>query len=306
MANYYTLFAPATLVVAILVLIIAVVVFIFTLYGMFSGKSNFDNSDTVSTIQPSKLLNNLSLAVITCFTISVIAFLPASINGPYLSGSLGDWPTMVAYIFWGLGYIMMFFVFIYRLKEINGLSKRNSVIIWILLSLFIILFIIYIVLVFGGYRHLHTVKATLLIIGIMCYFIFAILIMALFSRQLFKQMKIESNDDMLQQPELLQLIIRYTVLGCIGIFTSICVTLTWAIYYSYMIYFWSFWDVWTMWILPMDEIVNMICIAFYLPMYTNFYDKLCCYAHKLFSNQLGRLLISKNNDHVSADQTQQI
>ncbi len=50
----------------------------------------------------------------------------------------------------------------------------------------------------------------------------------------------------------------------------------------------------------------MICIGFYLPMYTGFYDKLCCYAHKIFSDQLGRLLIGKNNDHDGADRTQQI
>ena len=153
--------APVTATIASIVLLIALTVFIWTLIGLYRAKKVDLGNDNVSTIPPSKRLNNLSFAVITCFTISCIAFLPASLNGVYFNRSFGLIPVFIVYVFWGFGYILMFFVFIHRLQEINGLSKRNRFVIYLLLSIFIICFVIYIFIQFGGYEHLHYIKTIL-------------------------------------------------------------------------------------------------------------------------------------------------
>ena len=307
MAQIYRAWAPVTAAIAAVVLLISITVFILTFVGLYTAKKVHASNDNISSVLPSKRLNNLSFAVITCFTINCIAFLPASLNVPYFDRELGLIPVFIVYVFWGFGYILMFFVFIRRLQEISALSQGNRVGIFVLLSTFIICFILYMIGQFGEFGHLHFVKTILLIIGIAAYFIFAIFIMVLFCRQVLKQIRMQSNDDMLQQPELLQLIIKYTVLGCIGIFTSICVTMTWAVYYSYMVHWISFWDIWTMWIMPMDAVVNMICIALYFPFAANAYNNICCVAHSLVEKQFGRTLVIKSTDNVNtADQMQTI
>merc|ERR1711972_870389 len=105
---------------------------------------------------------------------------------------------------------MMFFVFVYRLKEIDGLSRVSRNVCIVLLSIIGLGFVGYMVIYYGGWGHIHHLKAIFMIPAILSYLCFAVLIMVLFIRKLFQQMKIDSDPEMLQNPELLELITRYT------------------------------------------------------------------------------------------------
>ena len=319
-AVFYEL-APYTAVVAALVLIISLTVFIWAARGLYISRKavnttpNADNAThptESSTVPSSRRLENLSFAVMVCFTLSCIAFLPASLRSAYLPRSMGYTPAAIVYFFWGIGYMMMFRVFIRRLKEISTLSSMHRNVLTVLLIAFALCFVAYMVVEFGGFRDVHSAKVLVLVVGIASYIGFAVMIMVLFSRQLFQQMKVESdpNGETLQNPELLELVTRYTVLGFVGIFTSVCVTMTWAVYYAYLAGYdgpMSFIDVWTMWILPMDEIVNMICIALYLPFATGAYDRICCLTHSICKSQCKRILVNDKTGNVDrAEQTQNV
>merc|ERR1719499_2021431 len=145
---------------------------------------------------------------------------------------------------------------------------------------------------------MHSIKSVLTLCCIGCYTSFAVMIMVLFSRKLMQQMKVESDPEMLQNPELLELITRYTVLGFVGILTSMGVTMTWVVYYAFLVEYVSLLDVWAMWILPMDQIVNMICIVLYLPFAEGSYNRICCCAHSVFKKQCQRRLVQHDKSEM--------
>lgn len=318
----YIQMGTASAVVASLVLLIALVLFIWTVRGLFmdrktrsktsdpapDAKKETDSKTVDSTapdgITPSKRLENLSFLVVVSFTISCIVYFPASLRFTHFD--VGDWSIGAVYTFWFIGYVMMFMVFFQRLKEIGALSKIHRRLFIVLLCIFGLSFVAYMVAAFA-FSSAHTAKSIIMLSGVGSYLCGAVMIMVLFTRRLWQQMKVESDPEMLQNPELLELITRYTVLGFVGIVTSVCVTITWVVYFAFAVHYRTFMDVWTLWILPMDEIVNMICIALYLPFATTTYDRICCLTHSICKNQCRRMMTNQKSDAVDeAQRTQDV